>query len=151
MKVILIKDCKDGKANTIIEVSDGYGSNFLINKGFAVPYNEKTKKQLEKKLSDLTASEMEARQSALELKEKLEKEVLKYELEANIDGNNSLNVHGAVSTKDIVKTLVKLGYKLDKYAVQKVHLVGRGLHEIDIIVYKDIIAKLKVDIIINVK
>ncbi len=55
MKVILIKDCKDGKANTIIEVSDGYGSNFLINKGFAVPYNEKTKKQLEKKLSDLTA------------------------------------------------------------------------------------------------
>nr|WP_318029905.1 DHHA1 domain-containing protein [Mycoplasmopsis bovis] len=92
MKVILIKDCKDGKANTIIEVSDGYGSNFLINKGFAVPYNEKTKKQLEKKLSDLTASEMEARQSALELKEKLEKEVLKYELEANIDGNNNLNV-----------------------------------------------------------
>ncbi len=36
--------------------------------------------------------------------------------------------NGAVSTKDIVKTLVKLGYKLDKYAVQKVHLVGRGLH-----------------------
>ncbi len=35
---------------------------------------------------------MEARQSALELKEKLEKEVLKYELEANIDGNNNLNV-----------------------------------------------------------
>ncbi len=51
--------------------------------------------------------------------------------------------NGAVSTKDIVKTLVKLGYKLDKYAVQKVHLVGRGLHEIDIIVYKDIIAKTK--------
>lgn len=44
MKVILIKDCKDGKVNIIIEVLDGYGFNFLINKGFVFLYNEKIKK-----------------------------------------------------------------------------------------------------------
>lgn len=30
MKVILIKDSKDGKANTVIEVSPGYASNYLF-------------------------------------------------------------------------------------------------------------------------
>ena len=68
MKVILIKDCKNGKANTIIEVSNGYGSNFLVNKGFAVPYNDVTKKQLDERLSNLTLETMEIRNNALNLK-----------------------------------------------------------------------------------
>ncbi|MBZ4203682.1 50S ribosomal protein L9 [Mycoplasma tauri] len=151
MKVILIKDCKDGQANTIIEVSNGYGSNFLVKKGFGVPYNEITKKQLEKRLSALTAQEMEKRSEALLLKESLEKQTLKFTMDANIDANGNLNVHGAVSTKEIVKSLAQLGYKLDKYAVQKVHLVSNGEHLIDVVVYKDIIAKLKVVLLINVK
>ncbi|VDR42593.1 rplI [Mycoplasmopsis caviae] len=49
MKVILIKDCEKGKANTIIEVSAGYGNNFLIAKGLAVAYNEKKQKRIRKK------------------------------------------------------------------------------------------------------
>ena len=37
MKVLLIKDVKTlGKACEIIEVSDGYGKNFLIVKGLAL-------------------------------------------------------------------------------------------------------------------
>ena len=36
MKVLLVKDVKTlGKAGEIKEVKDGYGQNFLINKGFA--------------------------------------------------------------------------------------------------------------------
>ncbi|WP_406617427.1 50S ribosomal protein L9 [Mycoplasmopsis adleri] len=151
MKVILIKDCKDGKANTVVEVSDGYGLNFLVRKGFALPYNEKTKKELEKRLSELTKNEMEVRKEALEIKDKLEQEKLHYDLSANIDANGNLNVHGAISTKDLTKDLAEKGYKLDKYAIQKVHLLTEGLHEVDVIVYKDIVAKLKVEVIIHVK
>lgn len=151
MKVILIKDCDKGKANTIIEVSAGYGNNFLIAKGFAVAYNDKTKKELEQRLSELTKNEMEKRSEALELKDQIEKLTLKYTLDAHIDNNGNLIAHGAVSTKDIVKDLIQNGYKLDKYAVQKVHLVSNGLHDIDVILYKDIIAKLKVEVIINAK
>lgn len=151
MKVILIKDCKDGKANTIVEVSDGYGLNFLVRKGFGVIYNERNKKMLDKKLSELTKNEMEIRQEALQLKEKLEKETLKYVLNAQIDENQNLNVHNVISTKEISKDLAKLGYKLDKYAIQKVRILTEGIHFIDVIVYKDIIAKLKVEVIINVR
>ncbi|MCS4536718.1 MULTISPECIES: 50S ribosomal protein L9 [unclassified Mycoplasma] len=151
MKVILIKDSKHGKANTIVEVSDGFGANFLVAKGFGVPYNEKTKYQLERRLSDLTANEMELRSQALELKQQLEADKLVYELDALIDAHGNLIVHKSISTKDINKDLVKKGYKLDKYAVQKVHIVSNGLHEIDIVVYKDIVAKFKVEVKVNVK
>ncbi|QJR43728.1 50S ribosomal protein L9 [Mycoplasma miroungigenitalium] len=151
MKIILLKDCKDGKANTIIEVSDGYGANFLVAKGFGVPYNEKTKYQLDKRLKDMTNDEMEIRAKALELKQQLENDKLTYRLDALIDAHGNLIVHKSISTKDINRDLVKKGYKLDKYSVQKVHIVSNGLHEIDIILYKDIVAKFKVEVQVNVK
>ncbi|AIA29337.1 50S ribosomal protein L9 [Mycoplasmopsis californica HAZ160_1] len=151
MKVILIKDSQYGKANTIVEVSPGYGTNFLVAKGFGVPYNEKTKRELDKRLSALTANEMEIRSQAIELKEKLEKEKLVYSLDALIDAHGNLIVHKSISTKDVLKDLSKKGYKLDKYAVQKVHLVSNGIHEVDIIVYNDIVAKLQIEVKVNVK
>ncbi|WP_029609045.1 50S ribosomal protein L9 [Mycoplasma simbae] len=151
MKVILIKDSEHGKANTIVEVSAGYGTNFLVAKGFGVPYNPKTKKELEKRLSDLTANEMELRANANELKAQIEKEKLTYTLDALIDAHGNLVVHKSISTKDVLRDLTKKGYKLDKYAVQKVHLVSNGLHDVEINIYKDIVAKLQIEVKVNVK
>ncbi|WP_029905800.1 50S ribosomal protein L9 [Mycoplasmopsis opalescens] len=151
MKVILIKDCKDGKANTVIEVSNGYGMNFLVAKGFAKPYNFQTEKELQKRLNELTSNEMETRREALLLKEKIEKEKLTYVLDAKIDNNGNVITHKSISTKDIMKDLSKLGYKLDKYAVQKVHIVSNGTHEVKVYVYKDIKAKIQVEVKFNAK
>ncbi|SJZ52205.1 50S ribosomal protein L9 [Mycoplasmopsis verecunda] len=144
MKVILIKDCKDGKANTIVEVSNGYGSNYLIKNGFGVPYNEQTLHQLNRRLNNLVAEEHEKRTSALHLKDELEKIELSYVLEANTDANGNLNVHGSVSTKDVEKELQNRGYKLDKHSLSKVRLVSEGPHDIEAILYKDIKANIRV-------
>ncbi|MCU9933887.1 50S ribosomal protein L9 [Mycoplasmopsis felis] len=151
MKIILTKDCKDGKANTIIEVASGYGTNFLVKKGFGVPYNEKNYAQLQKTLNDLVANEHETRTNALREKEKIEELVLKYQLTANIDGNHNLNVYGSVSTKDVDKSLKELGFKLPKHSLQKIHLVSEGNRDVEVNLYKDIIAKLRIEIKINVK
>ncbi|EIE41757.1 50S ribosomal protein L9 [Mycoplasmopsis canis UFG4] len=144
MKVILIKDSKDGKANTIIEVSAGYGTNFLIKKSLAVAYNPQTKAQLDKRLDELSANEHENRSNALKIKEKLEEITLNFTLTSNVDKNGNLNVHGSVSTKDVDKKLKDLGYNLSKHSLQKIHLVSHGSHEVSVFLYKDIEAKLKI-------
>ncbi|TDV24445.1 large subunit ribosomal protein L9 [Mycoplasmopsis mustelae] len=151
MKIILLKDCKDGKANTIIDVAPGYGVNFLIKKGFGVAYNEQTNAQLQRKLNELVANEHQVRSEALKLKKQLENLTLKFHLNANIDGHKNLNVHGSVSTKEVDKHLKELGFKLPKHALHKIHLVSEGSHEIEAALYKDIVAKIRIEITINVK
>ncbi|VEU76181.1 50S ribosomal protein L9 [Mycoplasmopsis columboralis] len=150
MKVILIKDCKDGKANTIVEVSNGYGTNFLIKGGYALPYNEKTAKSLERKLQQLSADEHQKRSEYIALKEQLEQVLLKFELKAAVDKNHNLNVHKSVSTKEVHDELKKLGYNLPKHALEKIHFVSEGSHEVMANLYKDINATIRLEITINV-
>ncbi|MGY5139500.1 50S ribosomal protein L9 [Mycoplasmopsis gallinarum] len=151
MKIILIKDCKDGKANTIIEVANGYGTNFLVAKGFGVPYNDKTKRELDKRLSNLVANEMEVRNEAHALQRKIEQITLKFVLDGHIDNNQNLIVNGSISTKDILKELNKLDVHLDKYALGKIHLISAGTHNVVVNLYKDITSILKVVIDVRVK
>lgn len=143
MKVILTKNCKDGKINEVIDVSDGYATNFLIKNKFAVAYNAATSKILNHKLSDLQAIEFEKRQNALQIKEKLENEPnFKYELITNIDANGNLNVHGSVSAKHILKDLESRGYELSKSSIDMSNIKTLGLHTIKITLYKDIKANI---------
>ncbi|MCU4706825.1 50S ribosomal protein L9 [Mycoplasma sp. CSL7503-lung] len=150
MKIILIKDSKDGKANTIIDVSPGYGTNYLVRNKIGVPYNEKNYAELQRKLNKLVSDEYQTRQEAHDLKNKLENLVLKFELSANIDGNKNLNVHGSISTKDVEKEVSKLGFNVPKHAFQKIHLISEGKHDVEAILYKDIVAKIRIEIKINV-
>lgn len=149
MKVILLKDCKEGKANTIVEITDGYAKNFLIPKGFALPLNNTTKKMLEKKLNELSYIEHENRAQALKLKKQLEEITLNFSLDANIDANQNLNVHGSVSTKNIETELNKLNIQIPKKSLEKVKLISEGNHQILIKLYKDISAKINVKISIK--
>lgn len=50
MKVILVKDVpKLGKSGQVVEVADGYGRNFLIPRGLAIPASEGNLRQLEER------------------------------------------------------------------------------------------------------
>ena len=65
MKVILKSDVKKvGKKGEVVEVSDGYGRNFLIARGLAVPETKRSMEILSEQKAEEAAEE--ARREALE-------------------------------------------------------------------------------------
>ena len=105
MKVILLKDVKkQGKKDDVIDVSDGYGANFLIPRKLAV-LATKTSLEIKKTQDDNKAKEEEIKkEKAIELKDKIKDLVV--ELKAGTGKEGKL--FGAVSSKEIVDEYKKL-------------------------------------------
>ena len=74
MQVIFLKDLRgQGKKGEIKEVSDGYATNFLIKKGYAVKKTSGSLNKLNEQKEDAKRLDEKLRKEALELKTKLEK------------------------------------------------------------------------------
>lgn len=145
MKVIFLKDVKkQGKKNEIKEVSDGYATNYLIKKGYAVRYTKKSSEILDGQMENDRLQDEERTKKAKEVKEKLEKESVTFNVSTGKDGK----VFGSVSTKQICEELNKRGYSIDKRMINmKESLSTLGNFYIDIELYKKVVAKLKVELI----
>ncbi|MGL5205037.1 MAG: 50S ribosomal protein L9 [Metamycoplasmataceae bacterium] len=139
MKVIIIKNCKDGKINDIIEVSSGYGTNFLIKNGFAEPINKSSNLQLQKRLENSKKLHEERVKEAMELKNKLEKITLEFSLKVT-----NLIVHGSITTKQVNIKLKEWGFHLEKHSVPHLHITSLGITMVPIKLFEKIEATLKI-------
>jgi len=144
MKVIFIKDLKkQGKINEIKEVSDGYATNFLIKNGYAVKYTKTSNERLENDLEKNRQEEEKNKENAKKLKKELEKEHLKFIVKAGTNGK----VFGNISSKQISEELKKKNYDIDKKKIQidgSLNTIGH--HYVEIELYKNIKAKLQVEL-----
>lgn len=102
MKVILMQDVKgQGKKGQLVDVSDGYGRNFLLAKKLAVlatPENLNTIKQQEKARKAQEAAE---KAEAQEIARKLESLTVKIVAKAGEGGR----LFGAVTAKEVSEAL----------------------------------------------
>ena len=102
MKVILQQDVKgQGKKGQLVEVSDGYGRNFLLAKKLAVlatPENLNTMKQQEKARKAQEAAEKAEAQA---ISKKLEELTVKIAAKAGEGGR----LFGAVTAKEVSEAL----------------------------------------------
>ena len=145
MKVIFIKDLKkQGRVNEIKEVSDGYATNFLIKNGYAVKYTKTSNERLNNDLERNRQEDEKNKDNANKLKEKLEKEHLKFVVKTGSNGK----VFGNISSKQVSEELKKINYDIDKKKIQiNDSLNTIGHHYVDIELYKNIKAKLHVELL----
>lgn len=145
MKVILLKDVKGiGKKDNIVEVKDGYASNFLIPRGLAVKESERSKEILDKQQADKAAKDKLDKVNAEELAKKLETITLEFTANAGEDGK----MFGTISTKQVEEELKnKYSICVDKRRiVSKVSVDRLGYTTLDIELYKGVIGHIRVHV-----
>lgn len=137
MKLIMKKNLKGvGKAGQVVEVSDGYGANFIIPRGFGVLYTPESVKEREEELARLKAIDDANRAKANENAKKLEGIV--FEFVAPV-GNGGRMI-GTVSIKELKKALKeKLEIDVDKDDFPEHNIVNSfGMSHVKINLYKGI-------------
>lgn len=144
MKVILLQDVKkQGKKDDILEVSDGYATNFLIKQNLAVPYTEVSKKRLDQEIDLRKKTEAELISELNVIKEKIEKEKLVF----NVKTGKEDKVFGSISNKQIKNALEELGYDIKKSEVEiKDSISAIGFYKPKLILHKKVIATLNVEV-----
>ena len=124
MKVILLKDVKSlGKKGEIVEVSEGYGRNFILPSKTGVLADNKNLNTLKLQKQNDAKIAAEKLQEAQELKEKIEAVKVTIPIKSSKDGRT----FGSVSTKEVQEALKKqAGIEVDKknIGVESIKTVG---------------------------
>ena len=135
MKVILLADVKKvGKKGETIEVSDGYGANFLIPRGLAKPSTSSTQRELARDNAAEEARQKELKKEAEEVAKRLETVEVRFKSKVGKDGR----MFGSISSKEIAQGLEsQWGIKIDKRKfVDKYPVNALGYARLRIELYK---------------
>lgn len=145
MKVILLKDVKkQGKKDDIIEVSDGYGMNYLIKNGLAVAATKTSTKILSNELDKRKQEEEKLVKEMQEMRDKIIRENITFKVKTGAMDK----VFGNVSSKQIAESLNKMGYKIDKKQIQiDAPLDTLGVHNVTVELHKKVRFNIRVNLV----
>ena len=114
MQVILLSDVKGlGKANDVVNVSDGYARNFLFKKKLAKETSASNLNEVKLQTGAKAEHERRALIAAQELKAELDGKTF----EVHAKGGEGGKLYGAVTAADIAEAMKGAGYEIDKKQV----------------------------------
>ena len=145
MKVLLLADVKgQGKKDQIVDVSDGYARNFLFPKKLAVVADAKVLSEAKSKEESRQFKLREEKAAAKALADKLS--ALTVNITASSGGDGRL--YGSITSKDIAEKLASQHkIEIDKRRlVLSENIKAYGTYLVDVKVYPEISAKLKVTV-----
>ncbi len=144
MKIILLEEvAKLGKAGDLVNVSAGYGRNYLLPKKYAVLATAKSIKNLEgikrNALEKITKAQNVLKATALEL--------TGTELFFRRKADENGHLFGSVSDADIVADLAGRGFEITKSMITgNTHIKQTGIYDFAINFAPEIKAQIKVDV-----
>ncbi|MBR7651140.1 50S ribosomal protein L9 [Brucella oryzae] len=144
MDVILLERIgRLGQMGETVKVKDGYARNFLLPQGKALRANEANKKKFEGQRAQLEAQNLERKNEASAVAEKLNGESFIVVRSAGETGQ----LYGSVSTRDIADIITANGFTLHRNQVELNHPIKTiGLHEVSISLHPEVQVQVTVNI-----
>lgn len=144
MQVILLERvAKLGQMGEIVSVRDGYARNYLLPQGKAMRASAENKTQFETQRAQLEARNLERRQEAEQVGEKLNGESVVVIRQAGETGH----LYGSVSTRDIADALTDGGFTVARNQVSLERPIKTiGLHSVAIVLHPEV----EVEVTVNV-
>lgn len=146
MEVILLEKIKNlGALGAKVNVKPGYGRNFLIPQGKAVPATEKNVAEFETRRAELEARANAALADAQARAERVAALAVVIAAKAGDEGK----LFGSVGTRDIAEAITKLGEAVDKSEVRLPlgALRSTGDYDIDVQLHGEVAATVKVTVV----
>jgi len=141
-EIILMQDVPGlGVQGNVVKVADGYARNYLFPRKLAAPATPRYAKALE---LEKKRKEAEARRALEQLgqeAERLSGTSCTITVEAGEDGK----LFGSVTAQDIAESLEQAGFTIDKKRINLAEPIKElGLYTVELKLYSDITASLKV-------
>ena len=146
MEVILLEKIKNlGALGAKVNVKPGYGRNFLIPQGKAVPATVKNVAEFEARRADLEAKANASLAAAQVRAERAGALAVVIAAKAGDEGK----LFGSVGTRDIAEAITKLGEAVDKSEVRLPNGVLRttGDFDIDLQLHPEVSTTVKVTVV----
>jgi large subunit ribosomal protein L9 len=142
MKVLLIKDVyKLGRAGEIKKVAAGYGRNYLIPQGFAIPATPGAMNQAERITVKATERRAVLNEELSSVAEVLEGKILTFSVKAGETGR----LYGSVSDDDLMEAIkANFEIELEKRQVETEPIRQLGTYVVPIHLTMDLIPEIKV-------
>lgn len=144
MKVILQQDVKKlGQKGDIVEVSEGYGRNFLLPRKAAILATAENLNVATAKAGSKARKEAQATDEAKLMAKQLESVSVTIPVRIGEGGK----LFGSVTGKDVSDALAKQNIDVDKKKIVLPAITGAGEYEVVVKVHPSIQSKIKVNIV----
>lgn len=147
MELILLEKVHNlGDLGDTVDVKSGYGRNFLLPRGKAVPATRENKQKFEAERDELQRQAGEKLASAEARREAID-ELGRITFTVNVSPEGRL--YGSISAREIADKLTEMGYPVEKSEVDQPEgpIRETGEYTVGLILHADVITELKVEVV----
>ena len=144
MEVILLERvAKLGQIGDVVRVKDGFARNFLLPRKKALRATDANRKRFETQRADIEARNLELKQEAKAVAEKLDGHVIVLIRQAGESGQ----LYGSVSPRDIAEALGQSRFKVSReQVVLNTPIKALGLHTVPVHLHPEVDVKITVNV-----